>query len=237
MWYNQIMNICGFEKFSMVDYDGKIACTVFTEGCNFRCPFCQNAALVTSAGTNEIIAESEIFDYLDKRKTLVDAVCVSGGEPTLQKDLESFMEKIKKMGFLVKLDTNGYRPEILRKLLKNKLLDYVAMDIKASKEKYAEVAGLYNVDLTAIDKSVAMLKDGSVDYEFRTTLMREYHDESAMRDIADRIDGAKRYFMQKYKDGDGCIAHGFHPVDEAVARGYVGIFENRVGQVGLRGYN
>ncbi len=220
----------------MVDYDGKIACTVFTEGCNFRCPFCQNGALVVGAGENEPYSDKEIFGYLEQRKKLVDAVCISGGEPTLNKDLSDFIKRVKDMGFLVKLDTNGYKPDVLRALTDAKLLDYVAMDIKADKKRYARVAGLNGLDISKIEESVKLVMESGVDYEFRTTLMAQFHDEECMRSVADWIDGAKRYFMQKYKDGEGCIAHGFSPVAREEAERFCLFFQNKVKKVGLRGY-
>ena len=166
------MIVCGFEKFSMVDYDGKIACTVFTGGCNFRCPFCHNGALVVGDVKSPEISIDEVFDYLAKRKGLVDAVCVTGGEATLQPDLAEFYEKVRAMGYATKLDTNGLRPDVLKDLLDRGLLDYVAMDIKNSKAKYALTTGVKNVDLAKIEESVNILKNSNVDYEFRTTLIK-----------------------------------------------------------------
>lgn len=231
------MILCGFEKFSMVDFDGKIACTVFTGGCNFRCPFCHNGALVIGNIAAQRIDESEVFEYLEKRKTLVDAVCVTGGEPTLQPDLADFYRKVKAMGFCTKLDTNGLRPDVLRSLLDEGLLDNVAMDIKNSKEKYAMTVGLKELDMSKIEESIEILKHSDIEYEFRTTLIEEFHDEADMLKIAEMIHGAKKYFMQKYKDNDGCIAHGYTPVDREKALSYKSLLERHVESVGLRGYN
>lgn len=230
------MIVCGYEKFSMVDFDGKIACTVFTGGCNFRCPFCHNGALVVGNVKAEQIDESEVFDYLDKRKGLVDAVCVTGGEPTLQPDLKDFLRKVRQMGYLTKLDTNGLRPDVLNDVLQERLVDYVAMDVKNCLKKYAVTVGLENLDVSKIRQSIDILLNGNVDYEFRTTLIKEFHTEDDVKEIATLIKGAKKYFMQKYKDSDECIAHGFLPIEKEVVEKYKAFFEGKTENVGLRGY-
>lgn len=220
----------------MVDYDGKIACTAFTGGCNFRCPFCHNAPLVIGDVKAQRINEDEIFDYLSKRKGLVDAVCVTGGEPTLHADLPEFFKRARQMGYATKLDTNGTNPDMLQTLIRERLLDYVAMDIKNSKEKYALTVGTQNIDMESIERSVEMLKLSGVDHEFRTTLIAEFHSEDDMRKIAEWVQGANRYYMQKYKDNDGCISHGYTPIEKEEAEKFIKIFENKVGFTGLRGY-
>ncbi len=230
------MTICGFEKFSMVDYDTLIACTVFTGGCNFRCPFCHNASLVVGNVTEGQIDESEVVDYLQKRKGLVDAVCITGGEPTLHKDLKDFIRKVKGFGYKIKLDTNGTNPDMLQSLLDEGLLDYVAMDIKNSKQKYPLTIGANSIDFALIEKSIEMLKSSSIAYEFRTTLIGELHSEDDIIDIANLIKGAKKYFMQKYKDCDGCISHGYHEISKDVVENYAKIMREKVSFVGIRGY-
>ncbi len=220
----------------MVDFDGKIACTVFTGGCNFRCPFCHNAPLVVGNLKAQQIEEDEVFDYLQKRKGLVDAVCVTGGEPTLQPDLTAFLEKVRSMGYATKLDTNGLRPDVLKDVLDKKLVDYVAMDIKNSPEKYALTVGVPSVDMGKILQSIQLLKDGGADYEFRTTLIKEFHTEEDVQKIAHLVSGAPRYFMQKYNDNDGCIAHGYTPIEKADAERFKKYFEGKVATVALRGY-
>ena len=230
------MNVCGFEKFSMVDYDGKIACTVFTGGCNFRCPFCHNGSLVIGDVKSQEIPIQEVFDYLGKRKGLVDAVCVTGGEATLQHGLAEFYAKVREMGYMTKLDTNGLRPDVLKDLLDKNLLDYVAMDIKNSKAKYALTTGVKDVDLAKISESVEMLKHSKIDYEFRTTIIKEFHTEDDMREIAEWIKGAKRYFIQHYNDTEGCISHGFTDFTKQEAEGFALLFKDKVQQVGIRGY-
>lgn len=230
------MILCGYEKFSMVDFDGKIACTVFTGGCNFRCPFCHNAPLVVGNVKSQQIDCDEVFDYLQKRKGLVDAVCVTGGEPTLQPDLCDFLAKVRGMGYATKLDTNGLRPDVLKDVLDGKLVDFVAMDVKNSPEKYARTVGVDNVDMGKILESMRLLKESGVDYEFRTTIIKEFHTADDMQKIAYLVSGAPRYFMQKYNDNDGCIAHGYTPVDKADAEKYIEYFKGKVGKVELRGY-
>lgn len=229
------MLVCGFEKFSLVDYDGKISCTIFTKGCNFHCPFCHNSPLVEKEKYNEIIDESKIFEYLTKRKNVVDAVCISGGEPTLQPDLIDFVKKVKSLGFLVKLDTNGYHPEILEKLLKQKLIDYVAMDIKNCKAKYSYTADS-NIDITKIEKSVSLLKNSNIDYEFRTTIISEFHTKNDIIEISKWLDGSKNYVLQKYKDDDDCIEHGFNEVDKQIINEYIEILKTKIKKVSTRGY-
>lgn len=220
----------------MVDFDGKIACTVFTGGCNFRCPFCHNAPLVVGNVKSQQIDCDEVFDYLQKRKGLVDAVCVTGGEPTLQPDLCDFLAKVRDMGYATKLDTNGLRPDVLKEVLDKKLVDFVAMDVKNSPEKYARTVGVNNVDMGKILESMRLLKESGVDYEFRTTIIKEFHTADDMQKIAYLVLGAPRYFMQKYNDNDGCIAHGYTPVDKADAEKYIEYFKGKVGKVELRGY-
>ena len=159
------MVIHGFQKLTLLDYPGKVACTLFSGGCNFRCPFCQNGNLVQHPEWEPVIPEEEIFAVLEKRRGVLDGVCVTGGEPTLDPDLERFVTKIKELGYLVKLDTNGYRPEILKKLVEEKKIDYVAMDIKNAPSRYGETAGVKKIDVMRINESVEFLKSGMVDYE------------------------------------------------------------------------
>lgn len=230
------MIVCGFEKFSMVDFDEKIACTVFTGGCNFRCPFCHNGALVVGNVKAQEIDIQGVFDYLKKRKGLVDAVCVTGGEPTMHKDLPDFLREVRSLGYATKLDTNGTNPQMLDYLIAKGLVDYVAMDIKNSVSKYPQTIGTDGVNIADILKSVEILKNSGIDCEFRTTIIDEFHTADDMREIAEWISGAKRYYMQKYKDNEGCISHGYSEVSRQKADEFVKIFEGKVGSVGLRGY-
>lgn len=197
------MNIASFQKFTMVDYPGKIATTVFTVGCNFRCPFCHNPELVIGSqlslyANNKI--EKEFFDFLKQRRGKLEAVCITGGEPTLQPDLLEFMRKIKELGYLVKLDSNGTRPDIIKKALDRGVVDYIAMDIKNTPGKYNETVGEVGVDLERIKLSVELLKRGLVDYEFRTTVVPGIHTEKDFLEIAEWLAGAEKYFLQEYRD-------------------------------------
>lgn len=202
------MNIKGLQKTTLLDFPEKLACTVFTGGCNFRCPFCHNASLVLRAGEVDSISEEEFFTYISKRKGMLDGVCITGGEPLLCPDIEDFIKKIRSYGMLVKLDTNGTFPQKLKSLLEQGLLDYVAMDIKNSKEKYAATAGVDKFP-HEIEESIDLIIEKAPDYEFRTTVVRELHDASDILDIAKRIKNAKKYFLQSYVDSGDTIDQGF----------------------------
>lgn len=231
------MKINGYEKFSMVDFEGKICCTVFTGGCNLRCPFCHNGALVIGDVKANQIDDDEVIEYLKKRKGLVDAVSVTGGEATLQPDLADFLRRVRELGYTIKLDTNGLRPDVLKSLLDEELVDYVAMDIKNSPEKYAMTVGLKSVDLDKINESMRIVKQSGVNHEYRTTIIEEFHTLEDMQKIADWVSGANAYYMQHYKDSEGCISHGYHEISKATAEKYAELFKDKVGKVGLRGYN
>ena len=206
------MLILGFQKLTLLDYPNKVAATVFTGGCNFRCPFCHNASLVTKIEPQTSYNENDVLAYIRSRKGLLDGVCITGGEPLIQKDLKNFIIEIKKAGFAVKLDTNGSFPDKLKELVAENLIDYVAMDVKNSPEKYGETAGLSNFDLSPIKESVEFLKTNAVDYEFRTTIVKEYHTLNDVIAIAEFIKGAKRYFLQNFVDSGNLISSGLHSV-------------------------
>ena len=227
------MLIGGFQKMTMLDYPGKIACTVFTYGCNFRCPFCHNARLVTKP--SDMIPESEIFSYLEKRRGMLDGVCITGGEPLLQKDIFEFMKKIQDMGFLVKLDTNGYFPDLLSEAIERGLCDYVAMDIKNSKSKYAKTVLADNFDISPICKSVEILLGGRVEYEFRTTVVKELHTKEDILDICTWIKGAKRYLLQSFVDSGELIGSSLSALDIAEFKALLPLVEPFVDSCGLRG--
>ena len=199
------MTIHGFQKMTLLDYPGRVACTLFTAACNFRCPFCHNAGLVTKIDTAERIDEEEIFSYLKKRQGILDGVCITGGEPTLQKDLPEFIRAIRALGYAVKLDTNGTSPELLKMLIDEGLLDYVAMDVKNAPEKYPLTVGLADYDITPIQRSIDLLLEGRVDYEFRTTVVAEYHTPEDIASIARWTRGAPRYFLQPFVDSGNLI--------------------------------
>ena len=210
------MLILGFQKMTLLDFPGKVACTIFTGGCNFRCPFCHNARLVTEIDKSSAIDSGEILDFLKTRTKLLDGVCITGGEPLLQPDIKEFISEIKKIGYPVKLDTNGFFPEKLKELVEEKLVDYVAMDVKNSEEKYGETIGLKDFDLSNVNESIDFLLQGKVDFEFRTTIIKEYHDVSDVEAIAKRITGAKNYFLQNFVDSGKLIGENLHPVDVSV---------------------
>ena len=202
------MIIKGLQKTTLLDFPGKVACTLFTAGCNFRCPFCHNASLVISPDTSDTISEEEIFAFLKKRRGFLDGVCITGGEPLLQRDIEDFIKKIRELGLAVKLDTNGAYPERLRSIIDKGLVDYVAMDIKNSKEKYALTAGA-DVNIEKISESVRILMASDVEYEFRTTVVRELHSPEDIKSIGEWIAGADRYFLQSFTDSGEIIGDGY----------------------------
>lgn len=207
------MRIAGLQKVTLLDYPGLVACTVFTPGCNFQCPFCHNSALVTDLTKAEDYSVTDFFAMLEKRKGLLDGVCITGGEPLLQPGLEDFIRKIKELGLKVKLDSNGYSPEKLKKLIDLSLIDYVAMDIKNSLEKYPLTAGLKAFDPHLIEESISLLINGKTEYEFRTTAVKEFHTDDDFRKIAVMIKGAKAYFIQNFKDSGAVIQAGLHGFD------------------------
>ncbi len=206
------MKICGFQKMTMLDFPGKVACTVFTGGCNFRCPFCHNALLVTDIDDSLTFTEEEIITYLYKRSGIIDGVCITGGEPLLQKDISDFCAEIKDTGMLIKLDTNGSYPEKLEELVSNGLVDYVAMDIKNSKQKYGVTVGKPDFDISPIEKSIKFLLSDKVDYEFRTTVVNEFHTADDIAAAAEWISGAKRYFLQGFVDSGSLIGENLSAV-------------------------
>lgn len=197
------MKVKGFQKSSFIDYPDKIAAVVFTGGCNFRCPYCHNRELVYNMGEN--IDSEEIFSELKKRKKYLDGVCITGGEPTLQQGLDEFILKLKGMGYLIKLDTNGTSPKVLKSLLERNLLDYIAMDIKAPIQSYRSVA-VEKVDIEAIEESIELIRESGVDYEFRTTICKELLSTADILKIAKRIKGSMKYTLQNYRDSGNVLS-------------------------------
>ena len=207
------MYISGLQKLTLLDFPGRLAATVFLGGCNFRCPFCHNASLVLSPAMCEKITEEELFAFLTSRAGKLSGVCITGGEPTLYPSLRDFIKRIKEMSFAVKLDTNGTNPELLLSLIEEGLIDYVAMDIKNAPDKYQITAGC-DVDMEKINRSVEILLSEKVDYEFRTTVVRELHTVEDFKAISEWIKGAKRYFLQTFKDSGDLIGSGFSAYSE-----------------------
>lgn len=229
------MKLIGLQKMTVLDFPGRVACIVFTFGCNFRCPFCHNASLVTGDGESDV-TEEEFFSFLKKRQGLLDGVCVTGGEPLLQKDIEDFLSKIKELGYQVKLDTNGMFPEKLKKVVKAGLVDYVAMDIKNSPEYYSVTAGKEDVDLSKIKESVDFLiQEAGIDYEFRTTVVAEFHTESAFDDIGELIKGAKNYYLQSFVDSGDLIGSNMNALPKNIMSKMADRVSKYVENVSLRG--
>ena len=231
--------ICGLQKMTLLDYPGKIACTVFLGGCNFRCPFCHNSELFMGK-PEKLMEEEDFFQFLSKRKGLLDGVCVSGGEPTLYKELPAFLARIKELGFFVKLDTNGYRPEVLKELVEKKLVDYVAVDVKNSPAMYAQTVGLETLDLAKIRESLAFLISGDTAYELRTTLVAQLHTEASIQDMGAWLGGLvpgrkpQQLFLQTFVDRDTVLFDGLSAPETETTAKFAKILEPFVEEVTIR---
>ncbi len=202
------MVIAGFQKLTLLDYPGKTACTVFTAGCNLRCPFCHNADLVLSSFDTKTFSEDEIITYLIKRKGLIDGICITGGEPILNKDLPDFCRRIRETGAMIKLDTNGSSPSLLKSIVENDLCDYVAMDVKNAPSKYPQTVGVPNIDVTPFLESIDFLKSSKVDHEFRTTVCKPLHTEDDIIEIGKILGNNEKYFLQSFVDSGRLIGEG-----------------------------
>ena len=230
------MFIKGLQKLTLLDFPERMACTVFTFGCNFRCPFCHNASLVLSSRADDsVISEEELFTLLQKRRGMLEGVCITGGEPTLQPDLPDFIRKVKELGFAVKLDTNGYRPAVLRALIDGGLLDYVAMDIKNSLSRYGETVGIKNFDTAPIEESMDFLMNGTLPFEFRTTLVRGLHTKESIRRMGARIRGVERCFLQTFEDSGDLIGEGLGGFDRLETESLLQILREYVPNAQIRG--
>ena len=207
------MQFSGFQKLTLLDFPGHVACTLFPAGCNFRCPFCHNASLVTHIDKNHFYSEEEILVYLKKRKGLMDGVCITGGEPLMNKELPEFIAKVKELGYKVKLDTNGSYPDRLAALIDSGNIDYVAMDIKNCKDKYLLTADCGQEQLISVQKSIELLKQKKVDFEFRTTVVKEYHTVDDIKKIAEWIEGTDKYFLQNFIDSGDLIKNNLSAVN------------------------
>jgi pyruvate formate lyase activating enzyme len=228
------MKIHGLQKMTLLDFPGRVACTVFLGGCDFRCPFCHNFELIDGT-VQPIMDEDELLAFLRKRTGLLDGVAFTGGEPCLHRDLPELLGRIRALGFAAKLDTNGFHPDLLRQILAEGLVDYVAMDVKNSPAKYAATCGLPSLDLTPIRESIALLKSSGADYEFRTTVVAELHQAEDFEEIGQMIRGARRYFLQRFTDRDSVPFEGFHaPAKEDMLR-YAEIARRYVADTSLRG--
>ena len=228
------MIIKGLQKTTLLDFPGRVACTVFTGGCNFRCPFCHNASLVLSHTEMPDVSEEEFFDFLSKRRGILDGVCVTGGEPLLQKDIIPFLTRIHELGFKVKLDTNGSFPKKLREIVELSLVDYIAMDIKNCREKYEVTSGAPALTEKALE-SISYIMSCGVPYEFRTTVVKELHTPEDILNIAQSIEGAERYFLQMFEDSDEVIESGFSAHDQATILEMLELIKPHVKECGIRG--
>lgn len=238
------MRIEGLQKLTLLDYPERVACTIFTGGCNFRCPFCHNASLVIGERGNVVPIETqkngeysveEILSFLKKRSGVLDGVCITGGEPLIQQDLEVFIRAVRELGFLVKLDTNGSFPDKLKHLVEEGLVDYVAMDIKNSPEGYGKTIGIEKYDTSQVEESVRFLMEGHVPYEFRTTVTKELHTEEDIYRIRDWIAGADRYYLQQFVDSGDIIQRGLHACPDETMRAWKEILRETIPAVELRG--
>ena len=229
------MNIQGLHKMTLLDYPGYVAATVFTGGCNLRCPFCHNAGLVTSPQEHDSI-EDEVLSYLSRRKGLLDGVCITGGEPLLQPDLEQFIDRVKEMGYLVKLDTNGSLPDRLEKLLQTGKLDYVAMDVKSSPQGYARAIGC-TVDSALFEKSVQLLKESGVAHEFRTTAVKGIHTVQDFEEIGKWLGDGAPYFIQCFVDSKNLLGGGCAAFDEHETLALLHAVQAYIPKATIRGQN
>lgn len=213
------MKIHGLNKTTLLDYPGRVAATIFTGNCNFRCPFCHNSELVLDPESQPEISTDEIMGFLKKRQGILDGVCITGGEPTLQPDLLDFIREVKALGYPVKLDTNGYRPEVLREALEEGLLDFVAMDIKSGPSGYALASGCSNIDLEKIRESVKLIKGSGIDYEFRTTVVKGIHTDKDLIEIGEWLGDVKAYFLQNYRDNENVMVRGYESFSDEELEG------------------
>jgi len=225
----------GIQKLTLLDYPEKTACTLFTVGCNFNCGYCQNASLIDPAGTKDTIAASKVVAFLKTRTGLLDGVCISGGEPLINDDLDAFIDEIKGLGFLVKLDTNGSYPDKLEKLITYGKLDYVAMDIKNRLEKYAITIGKPDYNVSPVKESVSLFLLTSLPTEFRTTVWREYHTEEDLLSIARWISGAEKFYLQVFRDSEGVAQRGLHSFSEEEMQQFLSNIKEILPKTELRG--
>ena len=228
------MKIYGLQKMTLLDFPGRIACTVFLSGCDMRCPFCHNSELAEGRA-EPVMTEKELLSFLKKRQGMLEGVAVTGGEPLLREENLDLLRRIRELGYPVKLDTNGTHPDRLRQIIDRGLAAYVAMDIKNSPERYAETAGLEKLDLEPVRESVSLLMEGRTDYEFRTTIVAELHDAESFREIGAWIRGAERYFLQKFTDRDTVPFGGFHAPEDDRMREYLAVAREYVPTAALRG--
>ena len=230
------MIIKGLQKLTLLDFPDKMACTLFTFGCNFRCPFCHNASLVLAERADDaVMPEEEFFTFLSRRRGILEGVCISGGEPTLQPDLPAFIARIKDMGYAVKLDTNGYRPAVLKSLVEAGLLDYVAMDVKNSLPLYGRTVGIEHFDTKPVEESMDYLMEGRVPFEFRTTLVRGLHTVDSIRDMGRRLAGREKFFLQSFEDSGDLIRSGMEGISPSETEVLLAALREHIPNAQIRG--
>ena len=229
------MKIYGLNKTTLLDYPGKVAATIFLGGCNFRCPFCQNSSLVLNPSTQPEIPVKEVLSFLKKRKGILDGVCITGGEPTLSPDLPELLQEIRTLGYPIKLDTNGTHPDLLKTLTEQNLIQMTAVDIKACPDNYPALCGLVHPELDAVKETVEFLKNGTLDYEFRTTVIRELHSEKDFIEIGQWLTGAKAYYLQAYRDSEEVLQPGFSSYTRKELEHFREILKRTIPLVELRG--
>ncbi|MCM1161272.1 MAG: anaerobic ribonucleoside-triphosphate reductase activating protein [Roseburia sp.] len=237
------MQICGYNKTTLLDYPEHVAATVFLGGCNFRCPFCHNGDLVQKPYLLPSISMEEVLAFLRKRSGILTGVCITGGEPSLSGELPELIMRIKELGLSVKLDTNGSRPDVLKQFIERDLLDYIAMDIKGDRENYGRIAGFpgsgntkkASFDLSPIEASISLIQGCGIPYEFRTTVVQEFHSKASFEEISKWLHGSQSYFLQSYEESPNAIQKGFHGYKKEELLEFIRILEPHFGQVGIRG--
>ncbi len=229
------MIISGFQKTTLLDYPGHLAATIFFNGCSFRCPFCHNSELLSSDTAPQAMTDTEVLSVLKKRAGILEGVCVTGGEPTLQPGLPEFLSSVKDLGLLVKLDTNGYQPDVMISLCEQGLIDYIAMDIKSCPSRYPVVSGFPHLDFSRIQKSVTYLMQGRLPYEFRTTVVQELHSPKDFEEIGRWLQGCSAYYLQNYQDSEHVLCPGFHSCSKEELLHFASVVKPLIPNVNLRG--
>ena len=227
------MYICGYQKTTLLDYPGHVAATIFTGGCNFRCQFCHNPDLLPKPDFSPV-SESEIFSFLQKRKNVLSGICITGGEPTLQSDLADFIKKARSLGYKIKLDTNGYRPEILKDLVQSHLLDYIAMDIKSGLSGYSFITGIENIKTDFIKESITIIENAQIPYEFRTTVVDTLHTQKDFFEIRDLLSKESPYYLQSFVDSGNILTSGLSCCDINTLKNYLSIVQEKLPKAKLR---
>lgn len=229
------MKIMGLQKTTLLDYPGMVAATIFLGGCNMRCPFCHNMNIVENSSLIGEYSITEIIDFLQKRQGILDGVCITGGEPTLHPELPDFLTSIRNLGYKIKLDTNGTNPSLLENLIEANLIDYVAMDIKSSLDTYELVSGVKGIDTSKVVKSIHLLNNSSIDHEFRTTIIKDFHNLDTMEEIGKLLEGSKKYFLQSFVDSEFVPDHSLSSYKKEELLGIKSALLKYIDYVDIRG--